>query len=81
MADSLEKALGRIEGKLDQVIDGFKEHREDDTRRFGEVFKRLETHAEDINQAKGAKRAVYAVAAVIAGAVSVAAAAAPYLLK
>lgn len=51
----LSQMLGRIDGKLDQVIETFKEHREDDKRRFTEVHARLDEHAEDINKAKGAK--------------------------
>lgn len=47
--------LGRIDGKLDQVIDQAKEHREDDKRRFGEVYGRLDKQDEEINKAKGAK--------------------------
>jgi flagellar biosynthesis chaperone FliJ len=47
--------LGRIDGKLDQVIDQAKEHREDDKRRFSEVYTRLGQHDNDIAQAKGAK--------------------------
>lgn len=47
--------LGRIDGKLDQVIEQAKEHREDDKRRFTEVHKRLDEHSEDIAKAKGAK--------------------------
>ena len=80
MAD-IERLLGQIDGKLDQVIENFREHREDDTRRFAEVFKHIESHAEDINQAKGAGAAAKVTAALIAGAVSIAAAATPYLLK
>ena len=55
MSDDLNRMLGQIDGKLDQVIDTFKEHREDDKRRFTEVHARLDDHAEDINKAKGAK--------------------------
>jgi hypothetical protein len=47
--------LGKIDGKLDQVIDQAKEHREDDKRRFSEVYTRLGQHDNDIAQAKGAK--------------------------
>lgn len=47
--------LGRIDGKLDQVIESAKEHREDDKRRFGEVYKKLGEHDQEIAQAKGAK--------------------------
>ena len=55
MSDDLNRMLGQIDGKLDQVIETFKEHREDDKRRFGEVYGRLDQHAEEINKAKGGK--------------------------
>lgn len=47
--------LGKIDGKLDQVIDAAKEHRDDDKRRFSEVYKTLGEHDQEIAQAKGAK--------------------------
>lgn len=47
--------LGRIDGKLDQVIDAAKEHREDDVRRFTDVYKKLGEHDQEISKAKGAK--------------------------
>lgn len=55
MSDELNRMLGQIDGKLDQVIESFKEHREDDKRRFGEVYGRLDGLDADINKAKGAK--------------------------
>lgn len=61
--------LGRIDGKLDQVIETFKEHREDDKRRFGELYGKLDEQAADINQAKGAKAAILWLAGGIAAAV------------
>lgn len=58
MADSIEVLLGQIDGKLDQALAAFKEHREEDTRRFTAVFEALKSHEADINQAKGAKNAI-----------------------
>lgn len=81
MSDGVEQLLGRIDGKLDQVIASFKEHREDDTRRFAEVNDRLEDHAKDINKAKGAKAAVFAAAAAISGVVGIGIALAKDILK
>jgi hypothetical protein len=66
--------LGRIDGKLDQVIESAKEHRDDDTRRFTEIHGRLDEHAEDINKAKGAKGALLWAAGLVAGGVSIVAA-------
>jgi len=55
VSDDVQRMLGQIDGKLDQVIETFREHREDDKRRFGEVFGRLDEQSADINKAKGAK--------------------------
>ena len=62
--------LGRIDGKLDQVIDTAKEHRDDDKRRFTEVHARIDDHEKDINQAKGAKGAILWIAGLVAGVVT-----------
>lgn len=48
-------ALGRIEGKLDSEILMAREHREDDKRRFSDVYKKLDEHSDDISKAQGAK--------------------------
>lgn len=50
--------LGRIDGKLDQVIDSAKEHRADDQRRFTDVYSRLDTHSVEISKAQGAKSVI-----------------------
>lgn len=54
----IEQMLGRIDGKLDQVIESAKEHREDDKRRFGDVYTKLGEHDRDIANAKGGKSVV-----------------------
>lgn len=59
--------LGRIDGKLDLVIEQAKEHRDDDKRRFAEVHGRLDEHAEEIAKAKGAKGAILWVFSLVAG--------------
>lgn len=58
--------LGRIDGKLDQVIEQAKEHRADDSRRFAAIDERIDEHERDINQAKGAKGAIVWLAGVVA---------------
>jgi hypothetical protein len=55
MSDPIMQVLGRIEGKLDAEIQMAKEHRDDDKRRFGEVYQKLGEHDRDIANAKGAK--------------------------
>lgn len=65
-ANTILQALGRIEGKVDEISSAAKEHREDDKRRFSEVYGKLDEHSVDINQAKGAKGALLWVAAGIA---------------
>ena len=62
--------LGKIDGKLDQVIESAKEHRDDDKRRFAEIHGRIDQHSEDINQAKGAKGAFLWIAGLVAGVVT-----------
>lgn len=81
MDANTERSLGRIEGKLDGIGEALRAHVEQDARRFETVFSALKSHAEDINQAKGAKGAIVLIAGGIAGAVSLVVAAAPYILK
>lgn len=50
--------LGRIDGKLDQVIEAATEHRADDTRRFTDVYAKIGVHETEIAKAKGAKGVV-----------------------
>lgn len=58
--------LGRIDGKLDQVIEAAKEHRDDDKRRFADVYTRLDKQDAEINTAKGAKGAIVWMVGVVA---------------
>ncbi len=66
MDNDVLQMLGRIDGKLDQVIDSAKEHRDDDKRRFTEVYTKLDEHSSENNKAKGAKGALLWVAGGIA---------------
>jgi len=79
--DNTQRSLGRIEGKLDGIGEALRTHVEQDARRFEAVFSALENHAEDINKAKGAKSALVWAAGGVAGAVSLIAGAAQYILK
>jgi hypothetical protein len=74
MADDVQHLLGRIDGKLDQVIKAVDRHIDDDVRRFGEVYGRLDEQSADINKAKGAKGAVLWLIGGGAGAIGAAAA-------
>lgn len=47
--------LGRIDGKLDSVIASALEHRADDSRRFADVYDKLDEHSDQISKAQGAK--------------------------
>lgn len=67
---NIMQLLGTIDGKLDQVIESAREHREDDKRRFTEVHGRLDEHAEAIAQAKGAKGVIVWIVGLVAGGVS-----------
>ena len=81
MDDNTQRSLGRIEGKLDGLGEALRSHMEQDTRRFETVFTALGDHAEDINKAKGAQRALIWAAGGVASAVSLIAGAAQYILK
>lgn len=67
MSDNVLQALGRIEGKVDQIIESATEHRDDDKRRFSEVYGTLNEHAAEINKAKGAKAALLWAVGAVAG--------------
>lgn len=71
------QALGRIEGKVDELKEAAREHRDDDKRRFGEVYEQLGKHDRDIAKAQGAKGVVLWLvgggAAAIGGIVAMAA--------
>lgn len=56
--DGVMQALGRIEGKLDAEISMAKEHREDDKRRFGDLYTKHNEHSQQIAEAKGAKKVI-----------------------
>lgn len=58
MDPQVMQMLGRIDGKLDQVIESAREHREDDKRRFTDVYTKLGEHANDIAKAKGGKAVI-----------------------
>lgn len=81
--NAILQALGRIEGKVDEIKDAAKEHRDDDKRRFTELHHKVDEnrdeanrkfaeHAQDINQAKGAKGALMWVASGVAAFVGMA---------
>jgi hypothetical protein len=48
VSDDVMQALGRIEGIVTEIKDAAKEHRDDDKRRFGEVFEKLGEHDQEI---------------------------------
>lgn len=73
--NTILQALGRIEGKVDEIKEAAREHRDDDKRRFTEVHKKLDDHERDINQAKGAKAAILLFAGGLASLISLGAAA------
>lgn len=51
-------ALGRIENKVDELKEAAKEHRDDDKRRFGEVYTKLGEHEKEISKAQGQKSVI-----------------------
>lgn len=50
----IQRGLGRVEGKLDQIIYGMNSHEERDTDRFKEVNIRLDS--QDVRQSKIEKK-------------------------
>lgn len=42
MSDSIERGLGRIEGKVDQLLTQFSNHADEDDERFKDVTSQLE---------------------------------------
>ena len=66
---AIAAALGRIEGKQDALIRWTEAHEQ----RHERLDERVEQHAADINQAKGAKGALLWVSGIVAAVVSAAA--------
>lgn len=72
MDHEAQRLLGEVNGKLDTVLTLLRDHIQQDDTRFENIGKTLESHAADINQAKGAKAAILIIAGGLATAVSVA---------
>lgn len=81
MSDSTERMLGEISGKLDRLTENFDKYLSYHAEQHKEINTTLKAHEADINQAKGAKAAIYTVAAVVAGVVGFAVDAIAKLLK
>lgn len=81
MSDDTQRLLGEANGKLDTLLELVRDHIRQDDERFKDVGDKLAAHAADINQAKGAKAATFALAAAVSGFVGVAVAAAKEFLK
>lgn len=77
MSDEINRMLGQIDGKLDQVISTFNRHQDDDIRHFKEVCDRLDKADAEMNKSKGAKGVIVFLitggAAAIGGLVAMAA--------
>ena len=67
----LHQLVGEANGKLDTLLTLMRDHIAQDERKFAQVDETLAAHAKDINQAKGAKNALLALAAGVAGLVSI----------
>ena len=64
-------AVGRIEGTQEQILAAVNLNRTENNTEHHEIFKRLSSVEADINQAKGVKGAVLAMAAALTAAISV----------
>lgn len=70
MSDNTERMLGQVDGKLDELIRSITQWQADHNKRHEAIDAKVEEHAAAINQAKGAKAAIYTVAAVISGGIA-----------
>ena len=70
MSDENGQTLGRIEGKLDHMIDEFKRYIVAHDDRHNKIEEKLDDHAGTLNQAKGAKTMVLIFAGGISAIVS-----------
>lgn len=73
MSDDLNQihnALGAANGKLDSLIVYLRDYIAQHDERHTKIDTKLETHADAISQAKGAKGAIIAVAGVVSGGVA-----------
>ena len=68
--DQIATALGQIMGKLDILHTQFRDYTESHDDRHTKIDTKLDDHAKDINQAKGAKAAVLLVASGLAALIS-----------
>lgn len=75
MGDDLHRMVGEVNGKLDALTTMMRDYIDGHERRHERIEEELAAHARDLNQAKGARAALLAVAACIAGLVSAVAAA------
>lgn len=76
MSDDLYRAVGEANGKLDALATLMRDYIESHNRRHENIDAAIVSHAADINQAKGAKRATLALAGAAATVISLAVAAA-----
>ena len=72
MPNDTERMLGQLDGKLDTLLTLVRDHIQKDDDRFGVVFGKLEQHAADINQAKGAKSMLLLIAGGVSAVVGAA---------
>lgn len=81
MADNTDRMLGQLDGKLDTLMQTIDRWQVEHNARHEKIDEKLEAHAQDINQAKGAKAGIIAAAATLSAFVGVAIAAADRFLK
>jgi hypothetical protein len=70
--EDLHQSLGRLEGKVDLLIESFGSYSAKHAREHEVLDQHVDAVKKDINQAKGAKWAVFAMAGLISGAVAAA---------
>ena len=70
MSTEAERDIGRLEGKMDLLIDLVKQHLEDDKNTHAAQEKRIAMLEADNNQAKGKASVIGGIVGSIAGAVA-----------
>jgi hypothetical protein len=62
MSDDIQRSLGRVEGKIDQLLDELGRHFADDTKQFQDIDNRLASVEKNVWYGSGVAAALTAIA-------------------